>query len=95
MNALEFSRDGKYLAAAGYGRIRVYDVHGSATPVMTISEFTKNVNTLGFNNTGKWIFAGSEDRLAKIIDWRANGNLCITRVYQVRRTLILVKPHRN
>ncbi|TNN20928.1 G beta-like protein [Schistosoma japonicum] len=47
-----------------------------------VSDFTKNVNTVGFNDTGNWMFAGAEDRVAKIIDWRAGGNLWITRIYQ-------------
>ncbi|KAF8560676.1 hypothetical protein P879_10663 [Paragonimus westermani] len=86
VNTLAFSRDGHYLAAGGYGRVRVYDTLGSAIPAVVVSEFSKNVNTLGFNDEGNWMFAGSEDRVAKIIDWRAGGNLWITRVYQASKT---------
>ncbi|CAH8445170.1 unnamed protein product, partial [Heterobilharzia americana] len=82
VNTLAFSRDGQYLAAGGYGRVRVYDVQGPGTPFVMVSDFTKNVNTVGFNDTGNWMFAGAEDRVAKIIDWRAGGNLWITRIYQ-------------
>ncbi|KAH8854666.1 target of rapamycin complex subunit LST8 [Schistosoma japonicum] len=85
----EFSRDGQYLAASGYGRVRIYDIQGPATPFVMVSDFTKNVNTVGFNDTGNWMFAGAEDRVAKIIDWRAGGNLWITRIYQVILSLLL------
>ncbi|THD19872.1 Target of rapamycin complex subunit lst8 [Fasciola hepatica] len=95
VNALAFSRDGLYLAAGGYGRVRVYDAHGAATPAVVVSEFTKNVNTLGFNDTGSWMFAGSEDRVAKIIDWREGGNLWITRVYQTSSSINSMLLHRN
>lgn len=83
VNTLAFSRDGKLLAAGGYGRVRIYDVQGSTTPFFIVSDFTKNVNTVGFNDTGNWMFAGSEDKVAKIIDWRASCNLWVTRIYQV------------
>lgn len=56
-----------------------------------VSDFTKNVNTVGFNDTGNWMFAGAEDRVAKIIDWRAGGNLWITRIYQVIVSYLVVK----
>ncbi|CAH8436502.1 unnamed protein product [Schistosoma curassoni] len=95
VNALEFSRDGQYLAAGGYGRVRIYDVQGPATPFVMVSDFTKNVNTVGFNDTGNWMFAGAEDRVAKIIDWRAGGNLWITRIYQTSSSINTMLLHRN
>ncbi|KAF6774624.1 hypothetical protein AHF37_05460 [Paragonimus kellicotti] len=95
VNTLAFSRDGHYLAAGGYGRVRVYDTLGSAIPAVVVSEFSKNVNTLGFNDEGNWMFAGSEDRVAKIIDWRAGGNLWITRVYQTTSSINSMLLHRN
>ncbi|CAH8667864.1 unnamed protein product [Dicrocoelium dendriticum] len=95
VNALAFSRDGHYLAAGGYGRVRVYDTHGAATPAVIVSEFNKNVNTLGFNDEGNWMFAGSEDRVAKIIDWRAGGSLWITRVFQTSSSINTMLLHRN
>ncbi|OON14862.1 WD domain, G-beta repeat protein, partial [Opisthorchis viverrini] len=95
VNALAFSRDGHFLAAAGYGRVRVYNTHGDATPAVVVSEFSKNVNTVGFNDEGNWMFAGSEDRVAKIIDWRAGGNLWITRVHQTTSSINSMLLHRN
>nr|CAH8828875.1 unnamed protein product [Trichobilharzia regenti] len=95
VNALAFSRDGHYLAAAGYGRVRVYDVQGPGTPFVTVSDFTKNVNTVGFNDTGNWMFAGAEDRVAKIIDWRAGGNIWISRIYQASSSINTMLLHRN
>ncbi|KAK4472847.1 hypothetical protein MN116_004060 [Schistosoma mekongi] len=95
VNALEFSRDGQYLAASGYGRVRIYDIQGPATPFVMVSDFTKNVNTVGFNDTGNWMFAGAEDRVAKIIDWRAGGNLWITRIYQTSSSINTMLLHRN
>uniref|UniRef100_A0A183SD49 Target of rapamycin complex subunit lst8 n=1 Tax=Schistocephalus solidus TaxID=70667 RepID=A0A183SD49_SCHSO len=74
VNSLAFTNDGHYLAAAGYGKIRIYDVYGGASPLVVISEFTKNVNAVGHNAAGTWMFAGGEDKSAKILDCRAGGS---------------------
>ncbi|BHF71727.1 Target of rapamycin complex subunit lst8 [Sparganum proliferum] len=74
VNSLAFTNDGHYLAAAGYGKIRIYDVYGGASPLVVISEFTKNVNAIGHNASGTWMFAGGEDKAAKILDCRAGGS---------------------
>ncbi|VDP99656.1 unnamed protein product [Trichobilharzia regenti] len=86
VNALAFSRDGHYLAAAGYGRVRVYDVQGPGTPFVTVSDFTKSVNTVGSNDTGNWMFAGAED---------PGGNICISHISQASSSINTMLLHRN
>ncbi|VDD76608.1 unnamed protein product [Mesocestoides corti] len=70
VNALAFTSDGSYLAAAGFGKIRIYDVFGGASPVTVLAEFSKNVNVVGHDLRGNWMFSGGEDKVAKIFDWR-------------------------
>ncbi len=86
MNSLAFTNDGRYLAAAGYGKVRIYDVYGGASPLNVVPEFNKNVNVVGHNAKGNLMYAGGEDKVAKIFDWRATGHntLCVTGTCQVK-----------
>ncbi|KAM7535351.1 hypothetical protein Aperf_G00000095785 [Anoplocephala perfoliata] len=74
VNSLAFTPDGRYLAAAGFARIRIYDVQGGANHMQSIKEFTKNVNVIGHDARGRWTYAGGEDKVAKIFDWRSSNH---------------------
>ncbi|KAL3318136.1 Target of rapamycin complex subunit lst8 [Cichlidogyrus casuarinus] len=97
VNSLAFSRDRSALIAGGFGRLRLYDVYAyeQATPKVTVSEFDKNVNSVGFNETGSWVFAGGEDKSVKIIDRRTIGNdpACITRVMNMPGSVTSIVIH--
>lgn len=97
MNALSFTRDGHYLAAAGYGKVRIYDVFSSANPAVVLSDFTKNINAIGYNDSGSWMFCGGEAKIAKIIDWRVGGlgNGYVTGAYQATSSINSMLLHRN
>ena len=71
---MAFTYDGRYLAAAGFGKIRIYDVFGGAAPLSVLTEFSKNVNVIGHDARGRWTFAGGEDKIAKIFDWRSSSH---------------------
>ncbi|KAH9284099.1 Target of rapamycin complex subunit lst8 [Echinococcus granulosus] len=74
VNSLAFTFDGHYLAAAGFRKIRIYDVFGGATPLTVVTEFSKNVNAIGHDARGRWTYAGGEDKVAKIFDWRSSSH---------------------
>ncbi|KAI6219184.1 Target of rapamycin complex subunit LST8 [Aphelenchoides fujianensis] len=80
VNGLAISPDGIQVAAAGWERLRLYDLNhqglhaGQAAHTFTPHE--KNVTTLGYQTEGDWIFTGGEDGMAKIWDLRANPMSC-------------------
>jgi len=74
VNRLKFSPDRKYLAAAGHGHVRLFDVNSqNASPVLSFDEHKQNVTGIGFQREGKWMYTASEDGLVKIWDMRAKG----------------------
>ncbi|VUZ52619.1 unnamed protein product [Hymenolepis diminuta] len=74
VNSLAFTHDGRYLAAAGFARIRIYDVQGGANHINSVKDFTKNVNSIGHDARGRWTYAGGEDKVAKIFDLRSSNH---------------------
>jgi len=74
VNRLRFSPDRKYLAAAGHGHVRLFDVNSqNPSPVLSFDEHKLNVTGIGFQSEGKWLYTASEDGLVKIWDMRARG----------------------
>nr|AFH08799.1 LST8 [Schmidtea mediterranea] len=86
VNALAFSPDGRYLAAAGYKRVRLYNPQQPPNPIATSVEFMCNVNAIGFNDKSQWIYTCGEDGSAKIIDLRTKGSNVI-RLFQDKYAL--------
>eukprot|EP00656_Telonema_subtile_P053657 TRINITY_DN7827_c0_g1_i1.p2 TRINITY_DN7827_c0_g1~~TRINITY_DN7827_c0_g1_i1.p2 ORF type:complete len:194 (-),score=31.48 TRINITY_DN7827_c0_g1_i1:8-589(-) len=78
LNKLSFSPDGKYLAAAGYANVRLYDyTSGSPQPqgVVSFSEHKLNLTAVGFRADAKLVFTGSEDHTVRLWDLRHNKSV--------------------
>jgi G protein beta subunit-like protein len=75
VNAMAISHDRKFLAAAGYQHIRIYDIPGSANPnpVMAFEGVSKNVTAVGYSEEGQWMFTGGEDGSARLWDVRSRA----------------------
>ncbi|WVQ82670.1 hypothetical protein IAT38_004802 [Cryptococcus sp. DSM 104549] len=71
VNRLAISPDKAYLAAAGNGAVRIWDIHSpSNTPIATLEGHQGNVVALAYSAMGKWIVTGSEDGTVKVWDTR-------------------------
>ncbi|WVW82543.1 hypothetical protein I302_104554 [Kwoniella bestiolae CBS 10118] len=71
VNRLAISPDKAYLAAAGNGAVRIWDIASlSNTPIATLEGHTANVVALAYSAMGKWIVTGSEDGSVKVWDTR-------------------------
>ncbi|KII91056.1 hypothetical protein PLICRDRAFT_39658 [Plicaturopsis crispa FD-325 SS-3] len=71
VNRLTISPDKRFLAAAVYKKVHLYDVAGtSSTPIFVFEGHRSNVTTLSFIRAGKWLITGSEDGTIKLWDMR-------------------------
>ncbi|SCZ91477.1 BZ3500_MvSof-1268-A1-R1_Chr1-2g01435 [Microbotryum saponariae] len=78
VNRLKISPDKRYLAAAGNGTVKLYDIATSAAgvgganvpPLITLTGHSANVTSLAWHAEGKWLVSGSEDGTVKIWDVR-------------------------
>ncbi|KCV71336.1 hypothetical protein H696_02281 [Fonticula alba] len=74
VNALAITTDKRFLAAAGHGSVRLYDlVHPTNSPILALDAAHPNANVtaLGFQRDGAWMFTGSEDGTVRVWDLRA------------------------
>eukprot|EP00118_Oscarella_pearsei_P000733 m.5676 g.5676 ORF g.5676 m.5676 type:complete len:316 (+) comp13768_c0_seq1:27-974(+) len=95
VNALSFTPDLRFVAAAGYQHIRMYDVNSTdPNPVISYDGLTKNVTCVGFDVAGKWMFTGGEDKTAKIWDMRASNIQC-QRIFQMTDPCTCICLHPN
>ncbi|KAL8280696.1 hypothetical protein RQP46_007019 [Phenoliferia psychrophenolica] len=78
VNRLAISPDKRFLAAAGNGTVKLYDIATSASgsgganvgPLVTLTGHTANVTSLAWHAEAKWLVSGSEDGTVKIWDVR-------------------------
>lgn len=78
VNRLAISPDKRFLAAAGNGTVKLYDIATSAAgtgganvgPLVTLTGHTANVTSLAWHAEAKWLVSGSEDGTVKIWDVR-------------------------
>ncbi|KAH7105894.1 WD40 repeat-like protein [Auriculariales sp. MPI-PUGE-AT-0066] len=74
VNRLAISPDKRFLAAAMYKKIKIYDVNSSSnTPLLTFEGHSNNVTALQFQNQGKWLVSGSEDQTIRVWDMRTRS----------------------
>eukprot|EP01111_Echinosteliopsis_oligospora_P015473 TRINITY_DN6138_c0_g2_i1.p1 TRINITY_DN6138_c0_g2~~TRINITY_DN6138_c0_g2_i1.p1 ORF type:complete len:310 (+),score=84.45 TRINITY_DN6138_c0_g2_i1:86-1015(+) len=93
INKLEITPDKHYLAAAGNPHIRLFEAGtNNAAPVISFDGHKGNVNAVGFQRDGKWMFSGSDDGSIKIWDLRAAG---CQRVYECSGGVNTVILHPN
>ncbi|GAA5852635.1 hypothetical protein JCM5353_005887 [Sporobolomyces roseus] len=76
-NKLAISPDKRFLAVAGVGTVKLYDIPTSAAassanvgPLVTLTGHTANVTSLAWHAEAKWLVSGSEDGSVKIWDIR-------------------------
>ncbi|GAA5843717.1 hypothetical protein JCM11251_003473 [Rhodosporidiobolus azoricus] len=76
-NRLAISPDKRFLAVAGVGTVKLYDIPTSAAasnanvgPLVTLTGHTANVTSLAWHAEAKWLVSGSEDGTVKIWDVR-------------------------
>lgn len=76
VNALSISPDRKLLAAAGFQSIRMYDIPGtsSTNPILTYERVPKNITSVGFQDSMKWMYSGGEDGIVRIWDLRQKNS---------------------
>lgn len=95
MNALEISPDRKWLAAASYQHIHMYDITcNNPNAVVNYEGTSKNVTSVGFEESGKWMYSGGEDCRARIWDLRSRNNQC-PKIFEVKAPINCVCLHPN
>ena len=95
VNAMEVTPDRQLLAAAGYQHIRMYDIpSANANPVINYDGVAKNITAVGFQEKGKWMFTGGEDKTVRIWDMRSR-NLQCQHMFQVGAPVTSVALHPN
>jgi G protein beta subunit-like protein len=93
VNKLEITADKQYIAAAGNGQIRLFDVNSNdPQPVSSFDGHVGNVTAVGFQKDSKWMFSGGEDGTVRVWDLRAPG---CPREYGSRAAVNTVVLHPN
>lgn len=74
VNCLEITPDKQFLAAGGNPHIRLFEINNSSnqTPVLTCDGHSSSVTSLGFQQSGRWMYSSSEDGTVKIWDLRSS-----------------------
>lgn len=89
--ALDITADKRLLAACGYQHIRLYDMN-TFVPIVNFEGVTKNVNRIGFQEDGKWMYTGGEDCRVRI--WEMNTQNC-KRAFDCQTPINAVCLHPN
>lgn len=89
--ALDITADKRMLAACGYQHIRLYDMN-TFVPIVNFQGVTKNVNRIGFQEDGKWMYTGGEDCRVRI--WEMNTQNC-KRAFDCQTPINAVCLHPN
>lgn len=94
INVISISRNGSYLAIAGWQHIRVFRLGVSPPPLVTSSEtMNKNVTVIGFDRGCRWLYTGGEDGFVKL--WEYHTSLHCRRSFQVKCAVNCVVTHPN
>lgn len=93
INALDITPNRQYVAAASYQHIYMYDI-GSNNPnaVINFEGANKNITDIGFQQDGRWMYAGGEDHRAKIWDLKDSQNQS-PRTYNAKNPITCVCLH--
>ncbi|XP_037026806.1 protein LST8 homolog [Bradysia coprophila] len=91
INALDITSDKKILASCGYQHIRLYDLTTNM-PLVNFERVSKNVNRVGFQEDGKWMYTGGEDCRVRL--WEMNSQNC-KRVFDCQTPVNAVVLHPN
>jgi len=95
VNAMDITPDRQLLAAAGYQHIRMYDIPSSnPNAVINYDGISKNVTAVGFQENGKWMFTGGEDKSVRIWDLRSRSLQC-QHMFQLSAPVTSVVLHPN
>jgi G protein beta subunit-like protein len=74
VNDLKVTISREFVAAAGNSNISFYETDSrNGNAVISFQGHSGNVNEIGFNNTGTWMYSCSDDKTVKIWDIRAYG----------------------
>ncbi|XP_065680195.1 target of rapamycin complex subunit lst8 [Hydra vulgaris] len=95
VNKMEITPDKQFLAAAAYQHVRLYDIpSANPSPVINYDGISKNVTAIGFQENGKWMFTGGEDKSVRIWDTRTRSLHC-QHIFQVSAPVTSVFLHPN
>jgi len=72
VNCLEITPDKQFLAAGGNPHIRLFEINNNSQ-VLSCDGHTSSVTSLGFQQSGRWMYSSSEDGTVKIWDLRSPG----------------------
>ncbi|KAG8184773.1 hypothetical protein JTE90_019369 [Oedothorax gibbosus] len=74
INSMEITPSRQFLAAAGFQHIRMYDIHSNnPNPLVNYDGGPKNFTAVGFEETTRWMYTGSEDSTVKLWDLRSRN----------------------
>ncbi|VDO24822.1 Uncharacterized protein BM_BM2147 [Brugia malayi] len=92
INVTNISRNGLYLAIAGWQHMRVYHL-GVSPPTLVTSCDTmyKNVTVIGFDRRCRWFYTAGEDGFVKL--WEFHSSLNCRRCFQVKSAVNCVITH--
>ncbi|EFO27776.1 hypothetical protein LOAG_00708 [Loa loa] len=94
INAMNISRNGSYLAIAGWQHMRVYHLGVSPPTLVTSCDaMNKNVTVIGFDKHCRWFYTAGEDGFVKI--WEFRTSLHCRRSFQVKSAVNCVVAHPN
>eukprot|EP01129_Flabellula_baltica_P014706 TRINITY_DN7122_c0_g1_i1.p1 TRINITY_DN7122_c0_g1~~TRINITY_DN7122_c0_g1_i1.p1 ORF type:complete len:329 (-),score=47.02 TRINITY_DN7122_c0_g1_i1:52-1038(-) len=74
VNDLKITRSREFIAAAGASHISFYETDSrNGNAVISFQGHTANVNEIGFDHSGSWMYSCSDDKTVKIWDMRTNN----------------------
>lgn len=96
VNDLKITPDKKFLAAASFQHVRMYNIlnHHEHNPEINLEGFNNNVLSIGFQEDSKWLFSGGEDCVTRVWDLRHRRNQS-QRMHESDSAVNSVKLHQN